>query len=177
RVHVVEAGDRRELTLERRRDRGGHRLGARSRKRRGHLDGRKVYVRQVRNREEPVAHDAEEEDPHHHERRGDRTPDEDLGNIHLIATFAPGARRSCPSVTTRSPGARPLSITDHCCQVRRTTTVRFSTVSSALMTYTYEPCCPAWTAGVGATTEFASVASVSETFVNCPGQSARSRFG
>ncbi len=30
---------------------------------------------------------------------------------------------------------------------------------------------------MGATTAFASVASVSETFVNCPGQSARSWFG
>ncbi len=88
RVHVVEARDRRELPLERRRDRGGHRLGARSRERRGHLDRRKVHVRQVRNREEPVAHDAEEEDPHHHERRGDRAPDEDLGNVHQRFTIS-----------------------------------------------------------------------------------------
>ena len=81
RVHVVEAGDRRELPLERSRDRGGHRLRARTRERGRHLDRREVDVRQVGNREEPVAHDAEEEDRQHDERRRDRAPDEELGDV------------------------------------------------------------------------------------------------
>ena len=62
RRHVVDAGDRRERFLERRRDRRRHRLrrGARSVAR--HRDRREVDVRQVAHRQLPIRDDAEDQD-------------------------------------------------------------------------------------------------------------------
>ena len=61
RRHVVDAGDRRELLLERRRDRRRHRLRARAGQRRAHRDRREVDVRQIAHRQLPVRDDAEDE--------------------------------------------------------------------------------------------------------------------
>ena len=115
RVDRVEARDRRELPLEGRRDRGRHRLGARARKARRHLDRREVDVREVAHGERAEADRPEQEDPRHDERRHDGPSDEGLGDAHplvlfsaFISTFAPGKSRSWPSVTTRSPAARPF---------------------------------------------------------------------
>ena len=49
----------------------------------------------------------------------------------LISTFAPGASRSCPSVTTRSPASRPLATTASAPWVPATSTGRDSTVRSS----------------------------------------------
>ena len=76
----------------------------------GIVDGRQVAHRQL-----PVGDDAEDEDADHDQRRHDRPADEQLGEVHvaparalspeaLICTFEPDRSRSCPSVTTRSPG-------------------------------------------------------------------------
>ncbi len=108
-----DTGNGRELLLERRRHRGGHRLGAGARQRRGHLDRREVDVGQIAHRQQAEAHDAEEQDRAHQERREDRAPDEELC-VHdafggRASMRAPGTSRSWPSVTTRSAGFRPFS--------------------------------------------------------------------
>ncbi len=82
RRHVVDAGDRRERLLERRRDRCGHRLRARARQRGAHRHGRKVDVRQVAHRQLPVRDDSEDEDADHDERRHDGAFDEQRREIH-----------------------------------------------------------------------------------------------
>ena len=66
RRHRVEAGDRRELLLERRRDRGRHRL--RTRARQSCRDGNRgeVDVGEVAHRQQPIRHQPEHEDPQHH---------------------------------------------------------------------------------------------------------------
>ena len=81
------------------------------------LDRREVDVREVAHGQRAEADRAEQEDPGHDERRHDGPPDEGLGDAHplvlfsaFISTFAPGKRRSWPSVTTRSPAARPFAI-------------------------------------------------------------------
>ncbi len=141
RVDRVEARDRRELPLEGRRDRGGHRLGARAREARRHLDRREVDVREVADGQRAESDRAEQEDPRHDERRHDGPPDERLGDAHpldlvsvLSSTFAPGNRRSCPSVTTRSPAASPFAITTTPSPVGPGFTARGSTVRSAFTT-------------------------------------------
>ena len=136
--HRVDAGDRQELLLHRRGDRRGHRLRTGAGQRGLDLDGREVDVGQVAHRQQPEAHDAEEEDRRHQQRGEDRTADEEVG-AHagfLTSTFAPGTSRSCPSVTTRSPGLSPLPITISLASRRATSTGRDSTVESALTTNT-----------------------------------------
>ncbi len=141
RAHVVQARDRRELALERSRHRGGHRLGRRSGQRRGNLDRREVHARKVRDGEQPVGHQAEDEDARHHERRRDGAADEELGEVHdffasavRTSIFAPGERRNWPSVTTVSPAESPLAITTPLGTLRATVTGRDSTVRSGLTT-------------------------------------------
>ena len=75
RGHRVNAGDRGELLLQRRRHRGGHRLRVRAGQRGGDEDDREVHVRQVAHRQQPEAEDAEEQDRHHHQRGRDRPAD------------------------------------------------------------------------------------------------------
>src|SRR5205085_10035276 len=133
-------------------------------------------------REEPVGLDSEEEDPAHDQRGHDRALDEWLGKVHgalpatpaLTCTCAPGARRSCPSVTTTSPGARPFSITACFWSELETLTGRDSTVPSCFTTKTNCPCCPRCTASAGATTASRCSPRVSVTTTYCPGQSASS---
>ncbi len=52
----------------------------------------------------------------------------------LISTFEPGARRSWPSVTTRSPAERPFATTENVPCVRWIVTGRVSTVRSDFTT-------------------------------------------
>ena len=88
------------------------------------LNGGIIHARQGGHRQRPIGHDAEQQDAERRQSGEDRTADEELGNVHQEApssrlavtdgttrTGAPGIRRSCPSVTTVSPGAIPLSIT------------------------------------------------------------------
>src|SRR5207244_5227565 len=135
RRHLVDAGDRRELLLERRRHGGRHGLGARARKARVHLDGGEVDVGQIAHREQPVGHQPEHEDAHHDEGRHDGALDEQLGDAHLsppssraasatpfTSTAAPVTSRSWPSVTTSSPPRTPCAITVYTPAVRSTVT-------------------------------------------------------
>jgi len=56
-----------------------------------------------------------------------------------IATFVPGASRSCPTVTTVSPGLTPEATTAKSPSLRATLTSRMSTVPSGLTMNTYWP--------------------------------------
>src|SRR5205823_4184838 len=127
-------------------------LGAAARQARVHRDDRVVDVGQVAHRQQAVADDAEQQDPDHHQRGRDRTADEDLGEVHCrvppplapppaapppasrTSTFAPGPIRNCPSVTTVSPGLRPLAITASTSSERSTWTGRELVVESRLST-------------------------------------------
>ena len=98
---------------------------------RAHRDDGVVHVGQVAHRQLRVADDAEEQDADHHQRGGDRPPDEELGEVHgrlfgldvsRTTRRAPGEMRNCPSVTTISPGSRPFEITALTSSERSTTT-------------------------------------------------------
>src|SRR5204862_8073203 len=95
--------------------------------------------------QKPGRHRAAHEDAEHDQRRRDRSFDEQLGHVHeatlpapadLMLTRRPGTSRSCPSVTTVSPGCSPSLITDSVPFERATVTGRRSTVLSALPTKT-----------------------------------------
>ena len=64
RRHLRDAGDEPELTLQRRRYRRGHRLGARPREPRADVDRRIFHLRQRRHREEEIADRPHERDRH-----------------------------------------------------------------------------------------------------------------
>jgi len=82
RRHVVDAGDRREGLLERRRDRRRHGRRARARQRGADRDRREVDVRQIAHRKLAVGDDAEDENADHDERRHDGAFDEQRREIH-----------------------------------------------------------------------------------------------
>src|SRR5439155_24067997 len=133
--HLVHAGDRGELLVERRGDGGRHGVGARAGETGVHMDGGEVDVRQIAHRQQPVGHQPEHEDPHHDERRRDGPLDEQLGDVHLsppssraasatpfTSTAAPVTSRTWPSVTTSSPARTPCAITAYAPAVRSTVT-------------------------------------------------------
>ena len=119
RGHRLEAGDHRELVLERRGDRRGHRFRARARQTGGDQQRRKVDVRQVADRQRLVGDRAEQRDRRHQQAGGDGPLDKDLGNVHVDNSS--GRRRSrassCVLTGTRAawacgppsngPSARP----------------------------------------------------------------------
>ena len=83
------------------------------------LNGRKIDLRQRRDRQEREGGDADERDRRHQQRGGDRPADERLGEVHeaplfvrlaACASMLTGAlvfNLYCPPVTTRSPSAMP----------------------------------------------------------------------
>jgi hypothetical protein len=75
RHHRIEAGDGRELTLERGRDRGGHGLGRCTRKMPRHDDGRKIDLRNRGDGKQAIAEQAEDDEGQHQQRRHHRTTD------------------------------------------------------------------------------------------------------
>ena len=122
RGHRGDAGDGRELPLDRGCDRGRHGLRARARQRGRDLDGREVDPRQRRDRQQPVAEDAEDDERRRDQRRHHRAADADFGNVHVrISALSPRighpasrwTAASWPSVTTtsRRPRARIRSPT------------------------------------------------------------------
>ncbi len=92
RRHRLQAGDRRELVLERRRHRRGHRLRAGAGQLRRDEQRREVHVRQVAHRQRPVRDHAEERDGGHEQARRDRPLDESFRNVHVSSSSA-GKRR------------------------------------------------------------------------------------
>ncbi len=82
RGHLGERRDRRELLLERRRDRRRHRVRAGAGIIDRHHDGRKIDVRQRRDRQQAVGADAEHQHAQHHQRGRDRPADKRFRNAH-----------------------------------------------------------------------------------------------
>ncbi len=78
RIDVGQAGNARELLLERQRHRRRHRFRAGAGEARLHLDGREIHGRQVRHRQRTVRHRAEHQNAQHDERRRDGAFDEEL---------------------------------------------------------------------------------------------------
>src|SRR5262249_5092035 len=155
RSHRIDAGDGRKLPLQRGSNRRCHRVRVGPGQTGRYRYGREVYIGQVADRQQAIAHDPEQEYPHHDQRGHYRPSDEQLGYTHwavslvmalavlfLISTRAPGNRRSWPSVTTVSPATSPLSITVSVSLPLPRTTALDSTVLSCLTTYTNCPDCP-----------------------------------
>ena len=145
RIDRVQPGDGGELLFERQRDRRRHGLRARAGEAGAHLDGGEVHRRQIADRQQPVRHRAEHDDPQHDEGGRDRAFDKQGSDVHdvvfwpaafLTLTRLPGTSRRWPSVTTVSPLVRPLLITDSSPAVRITPTDRNSTVWSGFTTKT-----------------------------------------
>ena len=82
RRHRVEAGDRRELALERARDRRRHRARIAAGQAGADVQRRVVDLRQVADRQRAIGDDAEQRDRRHQQAGGDRPPDEDFGEVH-----------------------------------------------------------------------------------------------
>ena len=86
RRHLRDAGDEPELTLQGRRHRRSHRLGARPREPRVDVDRRIFHLRQRRHREEEIADRSHERDRHRQQRRPDRVADEPGRDVHRAAS-------------------------------------------------------------------------------------------
>src|SRR6185503_8796222 len=132
-------------------------------------DGRIVDIGQIADGQQAVGHDAEHQNSEHHQRGGDRPPNEKTRDVQRtpwdsvvgadrISTFALGVSRSCPSVTTRAPAGTPAS-TVRLSSVRSTVTGCVVAVPSSFTTNTYVPCCPCITAALGTTTASCCVPS------------------
>ncbi len=81
RGHRLEAGDHRELVLERRRDRRAHRLGTGAGQLRRDQQRREVDVGQVADRQRAIRDQAEQRDRRHQQAGGDRPLDESFRNV------------------------------------------------------------------------------------------------
>ena len=128
RRHLRDAGNLRELALERLRHRGGHGFRAGAWQAGGDLDGRKIHLRQRRHGQQRIGDQADEQNARHHQRGADGIADEGCGNAlahsgltlvwaaselaTAVLTRTPGCTRYCPAVITCCPGDRPSSITE-----------------------------------------------------------------
>ena len=102
RRHLVDVGDLAEVALERRGDRGRHRVRAGA----GHVgldrDDRKIDLRQRRDRQLPIAEQSRENDADRQQRRRHRPADEDLGEAVVHDGSAASAEPDAP-IPNRSP--------------------------------------------------------------------------
>src|SRR5262249_17729278 len=141
------------------------------------LDRRVVYLRQRRHRQLVIGHCTSEQDRRHQQRRRDRSQNEGSGGIHWLpfallspamraATFIPRCNLSTPSMTTTSPGVRPLSMATASPSLGPTPTLRISTVLSSLTTYTNVPCGLRWTAAEGTMLASFFVSTSARAFTN-----------
>ena len=76
RGHLSDAGNLRELSFQRLGYRGRHRFRASAGQAGGNLDGRKIDLRQRRDRQERVGNQADEQNASHQQRGCDRIPNE-----------------------------------------------------------------------------------------------------
>src|SRR6202158_4449485 len=153
RGHLGDPGNLAELFLERCCHRRCHGLRIGARQLRGHRDRRIVHVRQRRHRQQRIGGKTDQQQPHHQQRGRDRTSDEGRGEVHGIwiccalcaaassaalpcrmVTWLPGCSLYCPSTTTCSFAASPLSMSASPLLICATVTVRCSTVLSGLIT-------------------------------------------
>ncbi len=80
--HLLQARHLAELAFQGRGDRGGHHVRTGAGIERDHLDGRVIDFGQGRQRQEPVGHDAHQQDRQHQQGCGDRPQDELARGIH-----------------------------------------------------------------------------------------------
>ena len=85
RGHLGDVGNLPEVALQRRRDAGGHGLGAGARQLRRDRDGREVHLRQRRDRQVEEGGDAGQRHADGQQHRADRAADEGLGEVHRVA--------------------------------------------------------------------------------------------
>ena len=116
RGHLGDVGDFAEMPLQRARDRRRHGVGARARKLRGDRDGRKIHLRQRRDRQSEERQRPGERDPHRQQGRRDRTRDEWRRKVHGDITTptprppaAPPAGRKGAAPIDRMPDRSPAS--------------------------------------------------------------------
>ena len=107
RGHRIDAGNRRQLPLDRAGDGGRHRSRIAARQARLNLYGRRVHRRQIADGKRLVGDDAEQRDRQHQEAGGDRTPDEDLEMFTGRGALAPVPWPPRPSLPPRAPPAPP----------------------------------------------------------------------
>ena len=93
RRHLVDVGDLAQVPLERRGDRGRHRVGARARHIRLNRDDRKVDLRQRRNRQLRIAEQSAEHDSDREQNRRDGPANEELGKpvVHGVSVASVAA--------------------------------------------------------------------------------------
>ena len=106
RGHRLEARDRRELILERRRHRRAHRFRVGAWKLRRDEQRREVDVRQVADGQRPVRDRAEQRDRRHEQAGGNRPINESFGDIHVSVLAGPH-HRSLSLGGPASPGYPP----------------------------------------------------------------------
>ena len=106
RRHLGDAGNLRELALQRLRHRRGHGFRAAARQRGRHLDGREVDLRQRRHRQQRVGDEADEQNAGHHQRGADRIANKGRGNAvaHSCLTLAWAGSELATAVVTSVPG-------------------------------------------------------------------------
>ena len=117
-THLGNAGNARELLLQRGGHRGGH--GGRTCPGQGdiHLQGGKIDAGQVADRQAGIAHHPKNHQGQHQQDRGDRTANQPAterahhfepcpGFCFARRIAAPGLRANWPLITTCSPGRRP----------------------------------------------------------------------
>ena len=92
--HLGDPGDAAELALERRRDGGRHRLGARARQTGHDGDRREVHLRQGRDREQAERDHPRDDERDGHQGGADRPADERAGEAHGAVTACPARLRA-----------------------------------------------------------------------------------
>eukprot|EP01022_Parablepharisma_sp_SALTPOND_P004192 TRINITY_DN118_c0_g1_i1.p1 TRINITY_DN118_c0_g1~~TRINITY_DN118_c0_g1_i1.p1 ORF type:complete len:1977 (+),score=693.89 TRINITY_DN118_c0_g1_i1:34526-40456(+) len=173
RGHLREAGNERELALQRLGHIGGHGLGTAAGQLRGDLDGREVHLRQRCHRQQRPDRHPHQQDGDGQQRGTDGAFDEGCGNAHLVLPFAcalaalavaglaaagllstmraPGLSLYWPSSTTRSSGLRAASATSTAIPswMRSTLTGCTKAWSWASTAQTQVPCWLRWMAAAG----------------------------
>src|SRR4029077_15469101 len=145
-----QAGDLAELSLKRGCNRGCDCLGISPWQLRCHLNGRRIHARKSRNRKNPVADDAEQDDGQHQQPGRYGPANERSGKVHgsmpelavegldtasgcsgsASTTGVPGDSRYWPRTTTVSPALNPFSMSASAPNVWRTETCRIATLLS-----------------------------------------------
>src|SRR5581483_10454386 len=131
RGELRDARDVHELVLERCCNRGGHGLRTRAREVGAHQNGREVDLRQRRDGQQREGHQADEENPRHEERGGDRPADEGGREAH---------EARCPAV----PGRAALAASPAACSGDRTRTRAPGCSRKALLVTTCWPASSPW---------------------------------
>jgi len=106
RRHLCDAGNLRELPLERLRHRGGHGFGAAAGQACGDLDGWEVDLRQRRHRQQRIGDEADKENAGHQQRGADGIANEGCGDAlaHSCLTLDCAGSELATAVVTRVPG-------------------------------------------------------------------------